>query len=122
MVVGRAATSRSSVVAESSAHADASDVETVAEDAADARPSLVSGDAPFYPAAAEAAGVEVDVPVAILIGVDGSVEEAHARGHVGYGLEEAATRAVRSYRFTRASRRGRPVRVRMTWTVLFRLQ
>jgi len=96
--------------------------EVASEDGVDARPVLLSGNAPPYPPAAASAGVEVNVPVTIVIGVNGDVLDARAQRHVGYGLDEAALRAVRSYRFSRGLRGGRPVRVRMTWTVMFRLQ
>jgi len=96
--------------------------EVASEEGVDARPVLLSGNAPPYPPAAASAGVEVNVPVTIVIGVNGDVLDARAQRHVGYGLDEAALRAVRSYRFSRGLRGGRPVRVRMTWTVMFRLQ
>jgi len=40
----------------------------------------------------------------------------------GYGLDEEAVRAMRAYRFSPARRDGLPVRVRMPWTVQFRLR
>jgi TonB family protein len=104
--------------AEAAANAD----EVASDDGVDARPVLLDGNAPPYPPAAANAGVEVNVPVTIVIGVNGDVLDARAQRHVGYGLDEAALRAVRSYRFSRGLRGGRPVRVRMTWTVMFRLQ
>ena len=39
----------------------------------------------------------------------------------GYGLDEAALQAIRAYRFSPALRAGHPVRVRMRWTIQFRL-
>ena len=47
---------------------------------------------------------------------------ARALTHVGYGLDEAALRAIRAYRFSPARRAGRPVPVRMRWSVQFRLR
>jgi periplasmic protein TonB len=87
----------------------------------DARPGLVSGSVPVYPPEAVRDGVEADVPVELLLDRSGAVTEARSLSHVGHGLDEAALRAVRTYRFTRGLRRGRPVRVRMKWTVVFRL-
>jgi TonB family protein len=118
--VGRAATVERADTQDAEAATNAEDV--ASEDGVDARPVLLSGNAPPYPPAAANAGVEVNVPVTIVIGVNGDVLDARAQRHVGYGLDEAALRAVRSYRFSRGLRGGRPVRVRMTWTVMFRLQ
>jgi TonB family protein len=118
--VGRAAAVEQAGI--QGAEAAANVEEVASEDGVDARPVLLSGNAPPYPPAAANAGVEVNVPVTIVIGVNGEVLDARTQRHVGYGLDEAALRAVRSYRFSRGLRGGRPVRVRMTWTVMFRLQ
>ena len=75
-----------------------------------------------YPAAARQAEVEVDLPLEIVVAPDGRVAAARAVSRVGYGLEEAALQALRAYRFSPALRAGRPVRVRMRWTVQFRLR
>jgi outer membrane biosynthesis protein TonB len=47
---------------------------------------------------------------------------ARAGIRAGYGLDDAAARAIRDYRFSPAIRAGRPVAVRMRWTVQFRLR
>jgi protein TonB len=77
---------------------------------------------PAYPAEARRAEIEADVPVEILLDRDGHVLQARSLSHQGYGLDEAATRAIRTWTFSPALRAGRPVRVRMTWTVRFRLR
>lgn len=92
-----------------------------AEDGIDAPPRLLTWQAPQYPPAAASAGVEVDVPVDLVIDTEGSVTEVRLPKHFGYGLDEAAVAAARSYRFSRGLRAGRPVRVRMRCTVVFRL-
>ncbi len=92
-----------------------------AEDGVDARPRLLEWQAPRYPAPAASAGVEVDVPVEVVIDTQGAVTDVRLSKHFGYGLDEAAVAAARSYRFSRATKAGRPVRVRMHWTVMFRL-
>ena len=92
-----------------------------ADDGIDARPRLLTWQAPQYPPAAASAGVEVDVPVDVVIDTEGSVAEVRLPKHFGYGLDEAAVAAARSYRFSRGLRAGRPVRVRMRCTVVFRL-
>jgi protein TonB len=83
---------------------------------------LASGAAPRYTAAAEAAGIEAEVPLEIVIDARGSVESARALSHVGYGLDEAALAAVRGYRFSPARRAGEPVPVRMRWVMRFQLR
>jgi protein TonB len=92
-----------------------------AEDGVDARPRLLEWQAPRYPPSAASAGVEVDVPVEVVIDTQGAVTDVRLSKHFGYGLDEAAIAAARSYRFSRATKAGRPVRVRMRCTVMFRL-
>jgi len=75
-----------------------------------------------YPAAARAAGIELDFPVEIVVDPTGHVSAARALRHAGYGLDEAALRAIRDYRFSPALRAGRAVPVRMRWIVQFRLR
>jgi TonB family protein len=69
--------------------------------------------------------VEPAMPVAevqIVVQTDGRVAAARAVRTVGFGLDEAVLHAIRAYRFSPALRAGRPVRVRMRWTVQFRLR
>ena len=75
-----------------------------------------------YPAAARAADIEQDVPVDIVVDTRGRVVSARAAIRAGYGLDDAAVGAIRDYRFSPAMRAGRPVAVRMRWTVQFRLR
>jgi protein TonB len=75
-----------------------------------------------YPPAARQAGIEIDLPVEIVVDATGRVVAARGLGRAGYGLDEAALRAIRAYRFSPAIRAGRPVPVRMRWTVQFRLR
>jgi protein TonB len=75
-----------------------------------------------YPPAARQAEIETDLPLEIVVDGAGRVVSARAVGHAGYGLDEAALRGIRDYRFTPALRAGRPVPVRMRWTVQFRLR
>jgi len=83
---------------------------------------LVSSSPVGYPPEARRAEVESDVPVQILVDTAGRVLEARSLTHHGYGLDEAAAQAIRTWRFSPALRDGRPVRVRMRWTVQFRLR
>jgi TonB family protein len=91
------------------------------EDGVDARPRLLTWQAPRYPPRAASAGVEVDVPVDVVIDTEGLVTDVRLPRRFGYGLDEAAAVAARSYRFSRGLKGGRPVRVRMRCTVMFRL-
>jgi protein TonB len=97
------------------------DAVTVGEASVDAKPALLSGSVPVYPLDAARDGIESDVKLEIVLDTSGAVVEAKPLGDAGHGLDEAALRAVRTYRFSRALRHGRPVRVRMAWTVMFRL-
>jgi periplasmic protein TonB len=81
-----------------------------------------SGAPPSYTAAAEAAGVEVELPLELVIDRTGSVQSARTLQHVGYGLDEAAVAAVRRYRFSPAWRAGKPVAVRMRYVLRFQLR
>jgi protein TonB len=83
---------------------------------------LVRGLPPQYPDAARADGIEGDVLLEIVVGVSGAVESARIVRGVGHGLDEAALRSVHQFRFAPAIRGSRPVRVRMDWSVQFRLQ
>jgi len=86
------------------------------------RARLVSSGPLVYPTAARRAEVEADLALEIVVDVDGRVMAARVLQPAGYGLDEEAVRAVRAYRFSPARRDGRPVRVRMPWTVQFRLR
>lgn len=96
--------------------------EIVPESGVSTAARLVRGAAVEYPAAAREAEIEVDVPVEIVVDTSGAVIAARSITHSGYGLDEAALRAVRAYRFSPAQRAGAPVRVRMRWVVQFRLR
>jgi periplasmic protein TonB len=81
-----------------------------------------SGAPPSYTTAAEAAGVEVELPLELVIDRAGSVQSARTLQHVGYGLDEAAVAAVQRYRFSPAWRAGKPVAVRMRYVLRFQLR
>lgn len=83
---------------------------------------LLSSKAAVYPAAASVQGIEADVPLELVVDEAGGVLDARTKTRAGYGFDEAALEAVRGYRFAPARRRGRSVRVRLSWTVNFRLR
>lgn len=76
----------------------------------------------IYPPAARQAEIEADLPLEIVVDRAGLVSSARGLDRAGYGLDESALQAIRSYRFSPALRDGRPVPVRMRWTVQFRLR
>ena len=84
--------------------------------------SLLSASALVYPPAARNAGIELDHPVEIVVDTLGQVASARPITRAGYGLDEAALRAIAEYRFAPARRGGHPVRVRMRWIVQLRLR
>lgn len=89
----------------------------------DIRARLISARPLVYPAQARRSEIEADIALDIVVDGTGTVVSARAAGRdaTGYGLDEAALQAVRGYRFSPAMRAGRPVSVRMRWTVQFRL-
>jgi protein TonB len=101
---------------------DGPESRAVDERAVDIAARLVPGGAPAYPPAALEAEIEADVPLEIVVDARGQVISARGLTHAGYGLDEAALRAIRGYRFIPARRGGQAVAVRMRWTVQFRLR
>jgi outer membrane biosynthesis protein TonB len=91
------------------------------ESAVDVPARIASAAPPPYPESARRAELELDLPLELVVSPQGRVVSALALGHPGYGLEEAALTAVRSYLFHPARRAGRAVLVRMKWTMQFRL-
>jgi protein TonB len=82
---------------------------------------LVTRAGVVYPPEARAQEIETDVRVEIVVDETGRVVAARSLSNAGYGLDDAALRAIRRYRFAPATKDGRPVRIRMRWTVQFRL-
>lgn len=83
---------------------------------------LVQSVVAAYPAGARSDDVEGDVGVEIVVDREGRVVEARVARPAGHGFDDAALAAIRRYRFTPAQREGRAVRVRMPWSVQFRLR
>ena len=63
--------------------------------------------------------MEASVPLEIVVDDSGTVRAVSVLARVGYGLDEAATRAVLAYRFAPARRAGKPQAVRLRWLVRF---
>lgn len=83
---------------------------------------LVSPLRPEYPPAARAQGVEAALSLEIVVDRSGRVTDVRVLRGAGHGFEAAAIRALRSAEFAPARWNDRPVRVRMPWTVDFRLE
>jgi periplasmic protein TonB len=102
--------------------ADRSAGEAVPEREVNVPARLLSSSPLVYPPAARQAEIETDLPVEIVVDTEGRVASARSLTRAGYGLDEAALAAIRTYRFSPAVRAGRAVRVRMRWLVQFRLR
>jgi protein TonB len=94
----------------------------IPEQSVDGMARLVGGPPPAYPDDARTAGVEGDVHLELVVDVAGAVRSARVLHGVERGLDESAMRAVRQFQFTPAIKGGRPVSVRMAWSIRFRLQ
>lgn len=75
----------------------------------------------LYPEAARREGIEGDVRLELLVDERGEVAEARLLQRAGHGFDEVAPDAARRIRFEPAQRGGRPVAVRIQWTLKFRL-
>jgi TonB family protein len=83
---------------------------------------LVASATAAYPTDARSDDVEGDVGLEIVVDATGQVVDARVVKRAGHGFDESALAAIRRYRFSAAQREGRNVRVRMPWTVNFRLR
>jgi protein TonB len=88
----------------------------------DGKARLVDGAPPAYPNGARADGIEGDVGLELVVDAFGAVEAARVVRSAGHGLDEAAILSARHFRFAPAIKDGRAVRVRMGWSVQFRLR
>lgn len=122
MVVGAAAVPHGGLTA---AHAEPgihTAAEPLPESAVSVAAHLLTSAPPVYPPAARAAEAEADVVVDLVLDEEGRVSEAKVLRAAGYGLDRSALEAIRGYRFSPAQKDGHAVRVRMHWTVQFRLR
>lgn len=101
---------------------DVTNVAPIADAIVDSKARLLEGRAPTYPDDARASGVEGDVRLELVVGLEGVVENARVIQSANASLDKAALAAARSYRFDPAKKSGHRVRVRMAWTIEFRLQ
>ena len=95
---------------------------TIVED----MPELIGGmDAIYrhlvYPEAARQAGIEGRVVLQFIIDEQGQVTDPVVIRGIGGGCDEAALRAIQRVEFTPGRQRGRPVKVRYSLPIVFRL-
>ena len=83
------------------------------------RPEKISGGVPTYTAQARGAGITGVVVLDTLIDEKGHVTEVKVLQGLPLGLEEAAVKAVKRWKFKPATLAGRPVPVYYTLTVSF---
>ena len=96
---------------------------TVDESEVTERARCIYAPPPAYPPTAldEDVAPSKPLPFQLVVDTEGLVVEARPLDHAGHGFDESAMAALRRYRFTPAKRNGEPVRVRMLWSVEFRL-
>jgi TonB family protein len=95
---------------------------TYGEDDVSTPAKLLSNVNAAYPMPAWSSGIEADVPVEIVVDARGSVASARVVTRAGHGFDDAALESIKSYRFAAAQRDGHAVRVRVRWSIQFRLR
>lgn len=85
-------------------------------------PEVVKATQPRYTRQARRAQVEGVMTLWVGLGRNGRVEKVAVRTPLGYGLDEAAMKAVRKWRFRPARRDGEPVTVVFSVETRFRLE
>jgi len=75
-----------------------------------------------YPEIAKKAGVEGKVFVQFVVDESGNVVDPVVTRGIGAGCDEEALSAVREAKFTPGKQRGKPVRVKMSLPITFRLK
>lgn len=75
-----------------------------------------------YPEMAKKAGVEGRVIVQFVVDEEGNVQDPQVVRGLGAGLDEEAVRAVRMAKFKPGQQRGKPVKVKMSLPITFRLK
>jgi protein TonB len=75
-----------------------------------------------YPEIAKKAGVEGRVIVQFVVNEQGNVTDPVVVRGIGAGCDEEAIRAVQTAKFTPGKQRGKPVRVKMSLPITFRLK
>lgn len=74
-----------------------------------------------YPEMAKRAGIEGRVTIEFIVNEEGRVENPRVMRGIGGGCDEEALKAVANARFSPGMQRGRPVKVKMSLPITFRL-
>lgn len=74
-----------------------------------------------YPEIARNAGIEGRVVIQFVIDEQGNVVDPRVVRGIGGGCDEAALEAVKQLQFSPGRQRGRPVKVRYSLPIMFRL-
>ncbi|MGD8863592.1 MAG: TonB family protein [Myxococcales bacterium] len=72
-----------------------------------------------YPPEAFEQGLSARVVIEVVIGADGTIQEASVVEPVGHGFDEAALQAVRQFEFAPATRDGEPIPARIHYPYVF---
>ncbi len=75
-----------------------------------------------YPDMARKAGIEGRVYLQFIVNKDGKVEDPKVTRGIGGGCDQEALRVIKEAEFVPGRQRGKPVRVRYSLPILFRLQ
>lgn len=84
-------------------------------------PQAIYAPDPGYTDKARKAGVQGEVLLAVTVGTDGRTHDAKVLHSLGYGLDEKAVEAVRSWRWKPGLRDGKPIDAEIRVEVQFRL-
>lgn len=84
-------------------------------------PSIVSKTEPEYSLEAREAGLEGEVVLRVVIGIDGKPKDLNVVRGLGMGLDEKAVAAVSGWQFQPGAKNGQPVVVKAQIQVNFRL-
>jgi len=84
-------------------------------------PRVIYDPDPDYTDAARLNKLQGTVGLWVIVGADGHVQDIHLRRGLGYGLDERAIAAVRTWRFEPARKDGQPIAVRVSVDVDFRM-
>ena len=82
---------------------------------------LISKPTPIYTTLATAKKIQGQVVLHVTFTADGKVKVINVEKSLGYGLDEAAIKAVQTYKFTAATRNGKPIDFTTSITVDFQI-
>jgi protein TonB len=84
-------------------------------------PKAVYQPAPRYPKKARKKKLQGDVWLSLIVGTDGAPHDITVEKSLGLELDEAAVKSVQTWKFDPATLEGKPVAVKLTIQVNFKL-